>query len=261
MDIVYCSDDNYVMPCGISMISLLENNKAADFTIHIVGLNLKEESKSLLISNVEKYNNVNILFYEISKDLFDLYNLSLFNSKYLSFATYSRLFLSDILPSNIDKVLYLDCDIIVVGDISELWNIQINNYSVAGVLDMCMYAGLLLINLKYWRDKKVIGVFIDFYKTKIDKIANHDQDIINGVFCDTKLLIPFKFNVIDLYYQTKKRNLFGKELEIKEAIKHPVIIHYTSAEKPWMKQCLHIKNYLYGLMFQKHGEILLLRKK
>ena len=257
MDIVYCTDDNYTMPCGVSIISLLENNRKENFVIHVVGLNLSEKSKSQLIENVATYESVEIKFYEVSEKLFDSYNLSLFGSKYLTVSAYSRLFLSDLLPPTIDKVLYLDCDVIIANDISELWNTQIDDYSIVGMPDICVYedeefvklgydfnlgyvnSGVLLINLKYWRDKNVVKLFVDFYTKNFDQITRHDQDVINGTFCDTKLLLPIKFNVVDFYYQTKKKDLFGYEEEINDAIKKPVIIHFTTIGKPWLKQCLH----------------------
>ena len=88
-------------------------------------------------------------------------------------ATYYRCMFSAILPEEVDKVLYLDCDIVILGDISEYWNTDMSNYSVACVedigsnederYDILKYdksfsyfdAGVLLINLRYWREHKI----------------------------------------------------------------------------------------------------------
>lgn len=263
MNIVLCTDNNYIMPCGVTMISLLENNKRVPITFHIIGMDLKEKSKEILFTISHKYNNVSVLFHEIKKEFLESYGFSLYGVGHLSIATYARLFLAEILPSRVEKVLYLDCDIIVNKDLSELWNTNIENYSVAGVPDLyCMFQtqiiktlgyreefkyinlGVLLINLKYWRENDVIRSFISFYNEKHEILASldeafQDQDIVNGSLYNTKLLLPIKYNVIDCYYATKQNNLFQYQNEVLEAIKDPVIIHYTSGNKPWIKTCWH----------------------
>lgn len=257
MNIVLCSDNNYVMPCGVTMISVLANNKNKPITFHIIGMGLKEESKERLSSISDKYSNVSILFYEIRKEFLESYNFSLYDSKHLSIAAYSRLFLGDILSKDIDKVLYLDCDMIITKDLSELWSINIENYSVAGVIDLnvsepktfeylgysstfqYINSGMLLINLKYWREHDLIKVFLDYYIEKHDKLIFHDQDIINGTLYETTLLLPIKYNVIDYYYLSKRKDFPNYQEELFEAMTDPVVIHYTSINKPWLKSCLH----------------------
>lgn len=258
MEIVFCTDNNYVMPCGVTIISILENNKDVPITFHIIGMGLRDESKDILSSISQKYKESSVLFYEIRKEFLESYNFSLYGSKHLSLASYARLFLVDILPQNIEKVLYLDCDMIITKNLFEMWNTDIENYSIAGVPDLfCMFytkifeileysetfeyinAGMLLINLEYWRKHNLMNVFIDFYKKNHDKLSFHDQDIINGTLYDSKLLLPIKYNVIDFYYFSKRENLFQYQNEVNEAMINPVIIHYTSRDKPWFKTCLH----------------------
>lgn len=257
MDIVLCSDNNYVMPCGVTMVSVLENNKNRPITFHIIGMGLKEESKEKLSSISGKYSGASILFYEIKREFLESYNFSLYDSKYLSLASYSRLFLGAILSKDIDKVLYLDCDIIVSKDLSELWNTDIENYSVAGIPDLNLFqskifenlgysetfqyvnAGVLLINLKYWREHNLIKVFLDYYKEKYNKLISHDQDIINGTLYNTTLSLSIKYNVIDYYYLSKRKDFLNYQDEVFEAMTDPVIVHYTSINKPWFKACLH----------------------
>ena len=96
----------------------------------------------------------------------------------ISLSSYARLFLSSMLPKNVEKVLYYDCDTIVVNKLDEIWNIDIDNYYVAGVQDTVsneikravgineefkyINAGMLLINLKRWRKDKIEEKFINF---------------------------------------------------------------------------------------------------
>ncbi|NDW18226.1 glycosyltransferase family 8 protein [Dysgonomonas sp. 216] len=257
MNIALCTDNNYVMPCGITIISLLENNRDNKIVLHIVGMGLSDYSKGKLSDIIAQYKNASVFFYEMDEDFLKPYGFLLGNSKYLSFATYIRLFLGDLLPADVKKVLYLDSDIIIAKNLIELWNTDITGYSVAGIPDLGAFdphvfetlgypskfeyvnAGVLLINLSYWREKNLIKVFLEFYKNKYSKLTMNDQDIINGTLYDSKLLLPIKFNVIDFYYLTKKRNVYQYQDDINEAIEDPVIIHFNSINKPWLRLSLH----------------------
>lgn len=93
-----------------------------------------------------------------------------------SLATYSRLFIASLLPETVDKVIYLDCDALVLDSFKEILNLDLNNYLAAGVLalnctaevkkaidlnedDLYINAGMLLINLKRWRQENVENQF------------------------------------------------------------------------------------------------------
>lgn len=110
-----------------------------------------------------------VCFYEPDIKLLEGFTIRKF-SKRISMATYYRCILSKLLPTDIDRLLYLDCDIVIVGDISEYWNTPLSDETgVAAVADMgCdeaaryeilkypmedsyFNAGVLLINLNYWR--------------------------------------------------------------------------------------------------------------
>lgn len=119
---------------------------------------------------------------------------------HLTVETYYRLFISDILPSDIDKVLWLDCDIIVAGDLKELWNEGISDSAVGVVPDFennnvrvmnrlkydaaygYFNAGVLLINLKYWRRENIIPIFTNYISDHYENLYYHDQDVLNYVF-------------------------------------------------------------------------------
>ena len=260
IDIALCIDNNYIMPCGITIISLLENNKENTVVFHIIGMDLSKESKKRLLDICVHYGNASIVYYDIKKESFDSYNFSLYSSKHLSIAAYIRLFIGDILPTNIDKILYLDCDIIVADNLRELWNTNIDNHSVAGVADLhiCysrseifrnldypstklyINTGVLLINLKYWRDANIVNTFLDFFKEKYDRLKFHDQDIINGTLYDSKLLLPIRYNILNVYYYANNdRDISNNKEEVYAALRNPAIIHFSSPEKPWLKLSMH----------------------
>ncbi|MFV0419593.1 MAG: glycosyltransferase family 8 protein [Dysgonomonas sp.] len=259
MNIVLCTDENYIMPCGITMVSLLENDKDNIIIFHIMGIELKEKSKEKLSLICSQYRNASIMFYDAKEKIINLCYLSPTDYQLLNNANYIRLFLGDILSENIDKVLYLDCDIIVSDNLSDLWNTNIENYSLAGVPDLhicCSHpetfnrlgysdkeqyinSGVLLINLKYWREKNIISTFVNYAREKHGNLLLQDQDIINGVLYDSILSLPIRFNIINTYYWSKNNDTAYYWDEIYAALIDPAIIHFTSPEKPWLKLCMH----------------------
>lgn len=275
MNIVFCIDSNYIMPCGIAMTSVLENNKSKNITIYIIGMGLQDKDCNILEQIAIKYHT-EIHFFDIDKTLLDKYNFPLTGkaaSKYMTLACYARLFVSDILPQDINKVLYLDCDLYVADNLDELWNTSIENYSVAGVLDPVMFipsigsydrlnygsdlpyinTGVLLINLEYWRQNNIIKDFIAFVREYQDKIVAHDQDVLNGVLHKTITLLPLRFNMQSCFYNRKVEIKFSKALnlaqfysQLKEAREFPCIVHFTNIYKPWIKGLFHpmVKEYL-----------------
>ena len=126
----------------------------------------------------------------------------------LSKSAYYRLLLVSILPTDIEKVLYLDCDIIVCGDISYLWKIDLENYAVAAISDLKIMplngihsqtlsmsydlayfnSGFMLVNLSYWRRYNLERRLLTFLKTHI--VVFHDQDALNYVLKGKWFMLP-----------------------------------------------------------------------
>ena len=100
-------------------------------------------------------------------------------------------------------------------------------------------SGVLLINLKKWRDEQIIVKFVEFMQNHSDWIKLHDQDVMNKVFCDDKLILPITNNFQeghlwnDIFYDYWKY-----EKQVLAARKDPVVIHYTDS-KPWIEGCAH----------------------
>ncbi|MGI6220004.1 MAG: glycosyltransferase family 8 protein [Bacteroidaceae bacterium] len=258
MDIVICTDNNYVMPSGVLICSICENNKTEKIRFHIVGNEtLSDESKQSL-SEISGSYHQEIHFYCADDSLNSLLPVGKERQpKHITVAAYYRLFLASILPANIDKVLYLDCDIIVRHNLNELWNTDITDYAVGCVTDgsdgLISYynrlrypqflgyfnSGVLLINLAYWRRYKVQDESLDFLKKYPERIQFHDQDVLNYVLREKKKALPFKYNVQDGFLREKLDLSWEYEEELEEAIRDPWIIHYCGGKKPWTKGCTH----------------------
>lgn len=250
MEIVIATDNNYVMACGILMASICENNKGDEVNFHyLVDYSLSDSNKEALTRIADKYKT-RITFYSCSKEDFPA-------TQNWPNAIYYRLFAAEILPSNINKVIYLDCDMIVRHHLKDLWSIDISEYAVGGVPDMnegniqiynrlkydysdgYFNSGMLLINLDYWRREDVKAQFLDFASENADKLVYPDQDILNYVFRKRKLVLPLKYNFQDGFVRVFPCTFFSwkYEEEIKESARDPYIIHYTTKNKPWIQPC------------------------
>lgn len=251
MDIVVCTDKRNVMPMGVMMTSVCVNNPEMDTCFHIV----IDEDVSCSQCNdlkgvVAPYRGKTVVFHAVPQSLLNHHFPNV--DKRIPRATYFRLFLTELLPDNIHKVLYFDGDMIVRHSLTELWNVDVSAYALAAVPDMregtinrynrlqyspslgYFNAGMLLINLKYWREHQVVDQFLDCMRKHQEQLVYHDQDIMNFVFHNQKLMLPIKYNF--QHGHLWKEPLFDfrrYELQVAEARKDPVIIHYTGG-KPWM---------------------------
>lgn len=261
MEIVCSTDSNYVMPTGIMLTSLFENNKGEKINVHLLHDAISSDQINKMKDVAVKYGQV-INFYLMDEKYFKDFPVGKdYQNDHVgsSMATYYRLFLTQILSDNIDKVIYLDGDMLVLDSLSELWNTDIKDKAIAAVPDSYnndithfnrlrypqksgyFNAGLLLINLKYWRKHDVTDKFIYYIKNNSERLVCHDQDVLNFLFNDSKINLPLKYNMLNEYWFDIRYNVISWEYEqqIKEGQKHPVVVHFTCIPKPWYKNCKH----------------------
>ncbi|WP_394186454.1 glycosyltransferase family 8 protein [Metabacillus halosaccharovorans] len=262
LSVVYSSDNNYAQHVGVSMLSLFENNiKFNSITVYLIENNVSHDNKNKLKLICKDYQRsiVFISFKEISNKL----QIDIRNS--ISISAYARLFLPSVIDKKTEKILYLDCDSVINSSLEDLWNINICNYYVAGVKDTVsdetklkvnmeinqpyINSGMLLINLKKWREDDIEKRFIEFINLYNGDVFHHDQGTINGVLHKKFLLLHPKYNAMTTFFTMTRDEIikyyglndYYSESELKEAINNPVYIHYTPAfvNRPWIKGCKH----------------------
>lgn len=251
MNIILCTDENYAMPCGVCITSIFENNKNEKCNIYI----LTNELKQSTISRFEQLSKIYGQKINIVK-----INTSLLNGLKVSDrfreSIYYRFIIPDII--NDDKALYLDCDIIVTQNLTDLWNTDITDYACAVVEDQNgddirlhnrieMYStyfnsGMLLMNLDYWRKNKLKKHLVDYVYQNPERCLYPDQDALNALLENKVIFLDYKYNYQELMTWSKEK-LFLHRSKWEQAHKYlnilPVIIHYTSSIKPWNVECNH----------------------
>ena len=176
--------------------------------------------------------------------------------------SFYRCVLASILPSTISRVIYLDSDTLVLGSLKELWDTNLNQLALAGVQDTVspnpsyferlQYApsynyingGVLLLNLAYWRKHNIEQQCIKYYQQYPDRIILNDQDILNALLYDQKVLIDIKWNVQDDFYRNNRYTSPAWKPSYTDAILHPIILHY-SGRKPWAYHAMHPLRHLF----------------
>ncbi|MDJ0616198.1 MAG: glycosyltransferase family 8 protein [Calothrix sp. MO_192.B10] len=243
MEVLFCFDINYEQHFGSAMTSLILNNKNKIKRIHIIidRASLKLRHKLDIISN--KYQ-LEFCIYEIDVEQF--YNLKL--SAHASAANYFRLLAADVLPQSLDKILYLDSDLIVNGSLDELFDLDISNYPLAAsgskVIttkkrlqmqgDYYFNSGVMLINLDYWRQNNLGFKALDFIRNNPNMILLWDQDALNKVIDGNFLPLNSKWNSL--------LDLDKNQSQVKE---ESVIIHFVGSLKPWHIWCMNPHKKIY----------------
>lgn len=253
------------MPYGIMLESLFTNNGGEDIRIYaIIDEDVTVEDKNAIDDIVRKYNAIiNYVFFPNN----DNTHLPDMSRDRLTRAAFFRLFSASLLPEELTKILYLDGDIIVMDNLRGLWETDIDDVAVAGIMDQWenntwynrlhysgklgyINSGVLLINLRYWREHQVESRFMSFEEIHPERIKQHDQDIINYVLREEKLILPLRYNVQNAHYYKPEYSMldyWNMESEILDAQKNPVILHFAGAIKPWNLECKHprVKDFEY----------------
>lgn len=259
INILACASDNYTMQCGVLFLSICENNKKEVFRFFVMTDNAFQDiNKKRLEDIIHSYNDNNVLEF-ICVDEALVSDFQSITSKFYPKEVLYRLLAADLLPSDVDKVLYLDCDIIVRHSLIDLWKIDISGFSVGcvpdalsgivGIYNRLQYpqrfgyfnSGVLLINLVYWRSNNICEKYYEFSRTTDIKITLPDQDILNVVLHKSKLFIPITYNLQSgfLYkLSCMSYDYYGNEEELTEACVNPVILH-LAGERPWYKGSKH----------------------
>jgi lipopolysaccharide biosynthesis glycosyltransferase len=234
------------------MASMLANTKS-NVHFHIISNRLSDENKAKLSSLSERFRHMRLSFHEFT---FDISRFETWNAGYTA-EIYYRCYLPEILP-DLERILYIDGDTVINGDISELWNIDLGKYTIGGVVDyanqryiernkaidfndddLYFCSGVMLINLKkfekYLFPQQIHTVMPELNKMfkKINSGLYHDQDLLNYRFNADKsvLFLPLQYDFLDHIILYNWPLPFNRgRYELKDwalAYSNPVIIHYT----------------------------------
>lgn len=251
INIVLASDDNYAQHVAVLAASVLSNTKA-QVNIHLLSDAISKERLTLINNTVQSWGS-NLHVYDMS--LYDCFD-NLFTSGHISKAAYFRLDIANVLPEEVNKVIYMDVDLLVLRDIAELWQYDLQGRPLAAVPDYGIIAsrrlmkqkqnviglqlhskyfnsGVVIMDLEQWRKHGYAKQVIEL--AAAGNLPHHDQDALNKVFMGNWIALPLKWNVIPPVFNLFSKILFNGDLR-KNAIaarKDKAILHFAGRYKPW----------------------------
>ncbi|MEI0700187.1 glycosyltransferase family 8 protein [Brachyspira intermedia] len=242
MNIFLTIDNNYAKYLAVTMASILynlEKNKTINFFILDGGIS---EYNKIKINNLKKIKDFNIEYITVDKSKFEKIVSS--SQAHISSETNYRFIISS-LKQNLDKCLFLDADLIIDRDITELYNTDIDDYYMAAVPDQApldtfswthklnlpenyryVNTGVILVNLKKWREDNIEAKLFENVFNYSDVLMFPDQDTLNITLNSKVKYLSHIYNAMPV------QNYVLKE-EQKEAFNNPVIIHWAGFMKPW----------------------------
>lgn len=239
MNICFTANDKYAPFMSATIVSILKNSKDDEsFSFHVITNDISDENK-MMIERLKEIKTFKIKYYTPNIDKYNKWFEKINYQRHYAPSIFFRLDIPNLII-NIDKVLYLDCDIIVNSSLSELFNMDISEYfaiavedtgdlnflkkykTKIGLEDKYKYfnAGVLLLNNKLYIEKNINLECENYFNKYCNIIECADQDILNYLFRD-------KIKFID-----NKWNDFSSKNIDKSAI-----IHYVGKIKPWDKNC------------------------
>ena len=247
---LFCINAAYGQHAAVCIVSLLENNRDAFFDIAVVSTEPLGPAEEKLRRTVAAYDNcaLRVLHLGASSGM----TLPV-RALHYTMDTYTRLWVADFFAPDIDRVLYLDSDMVVVGSVAELWHTDLGAcvlgaVTIPGSTRCAAYAiperygyfqsGVLLINLKQWRAARIFDRLQDYIADNAEKIVDADQDVLNACLYDQRLPLPFVWNVIAPFY-FNYHPLGISDAELRSVRDGARIIHFNGPSKPWSYLCRH----------------------
>lgn len=252
INVLIASDINYAPYYGVMLTSLFVHNLDCTFDIHwLTDGSITQKEKEKFISLVKKYKS-RLFIYNVNVDLIKKFP----TIGHISLPSYYNLEASKLLPTTVHKIIYLDGDMVVNGNIRNLWDVDLSDYACAMVPNCAYYDesnyrrlnyesqwgyynnGTTIYNIDYLREINFAHKAIDYILGNIEKIKWMDQDVINALLYDKTLALPLKYNFQTLFFEPNRWNSHTESFkkEILEAAGNPVIIHYCGRLKPWQYQ-------------------------
>jgi lipopolysaccharide biosynthesis glycosyltransferase len=242
INILFSCDTNYAMPMTVCITSIFENNKENQVDIYILYSTLSDQQKEILTNLAQTYSQ-KIHLIAVPDHYFS-------NAPTLRWTkeTYYRLLINELLPKELERIIYLDCDTLVNRSLLNLYNFNLEEYYIAALEEdkniehrerlglnktgKYYQAGVLLFDLSKCRTKINYEEANSAIRFLGDKLVAVDQDIINFIFNGKIKKIDKKFNNCEVTnFENNNIKRFFNIINMKE-VGESTILHFAT-NKPW----------------------------
>jgi lipopolysaccharide biosynthesis glycosyltransferase len=234
--IFFCADRKYLPFTAVTMTSVLANATPDSRQVfHLISADINEEDIAVL-RTLNSLKECAVELHTIRAEDFSAWQKMDFG--YISLGCLYRFKILDFVPQGVEKVLYLDGDMIVTGPLDDLFAENLDGYAAGAVEEKGAFqtqnlhlkggryfnSGMLLLNVKALAQHDILAEALAYYRENHEHIVSHDQDILNGMWDEKVKFLAQKYNVPSF-------------------VKHfanPLVIHYTGfVKKPWHAYCRH----------------------
>lgn len=246
MNIAVATNQKFMRYLYVMLVSLLENNKSRNIGIYLMTMDLTDGQKNEIRELVESYGQ-ELYFLRLETEMFPE-NLPV--SEKFTLEAYFRLALPELLPEELDRVLYLDADIIVNQSVEELYDTDFEGNTFCACRDVATVtithiqesplfeelkgrsdfiyfnSGVLLMNLKRLRENTNLRIFVEQAMQLREHLRFFDQDLLNYMFAgDVRYVDEEKYNLF-------ARTAYNAGYTYEQVKEQTVLLHYAGP-KPW----------------------------
>ena len=244
----------YVRPFSVMLASLLGTRTSRDpLVLHILDNGVKAETRRAI---EEAFAGRQVTFSWVPLQSSALNSAGVRAGQ--EPVMYETLLLPLTLPESIDRIIFLDADLVFLRPVEDLWETTLDGRPLAAAQDMAIptvssrqgvkdlharglsadapysNAGVMVIDLSVWRSTRVSERAVEYLRANRGRVSTHAQDAYNATVCDWKRL-PLAWNVIASLAGRPffaARGLDRREYE--DAVAHPAILHFAGRFKPWL---------------------------
>jgi lipopolysaccharide biosynthesis glycosyltransferase len=247
-------DENYAMALAVVLSSIASNlGEARKAIVYVLERGLATDTKDKVERSIPP-NRLKLCWLSINAGRLAFLERTLRSFDTVSLESYYRLLLPEVLPAELDKVIYLDCDLVVNRDLGELWDLDVSETYLLAVPELALdsrfvsskagirlyrelalppdlelfNSGVMVINLRKWREQQLAWRAITYLREAAHYLRWHDQEALNAVLGGEWTALDPRWNV--------SMHVFGGKASAQHNVdlcRDPFIVHYNSAIKPW----------------------------
>lgn len=261
--VLFCADRRFLQHAAAAALSVVTAARSRPVSLHILSCDADDVAEATLRQALSSCRSAKVFVYKVEPERL----AGLFIDRHLTKEAYLRFLAPEILPKDVRRVVYLDCDLIVLDDIAKIFVADLGGKAVGAVADcawtdvasqerLCelglgpehvyVNSGVLVMDLDRWRREGLTDRLLRFATVRGPRLLRHDQDALNAVLKDEIRLLDRRWNLqVLLLSRWAKRHLPQDFAATAEARRRPGILHFSTAEKPWQFRAWTRRKALY----------------
>lgn len=260
IQVLFCADRHYLQHAAVAAVSLAMARGSPAIDVHIMTMDEDPAAQRMMTDTLRPFPHVTLTFHTVR----DARLADAHADRYITRDAYLRFLAADVLPASVRRVIYLDCDVVVLDDLSELWTADLGSRAVGAVAEVSWDAddrlerlgiaaghvyinsGVLLMDLDRWRRDGLAARLFQFVSERGASLQFHDQDALNAVLQRDIALLDRRWNVQVMMFSRWMRRTRPADFQaFRAACRNPGIIHYSTDRKPWKLRVWTRKRHLY----------------